>query len=558
MPKTKRKNIALLLLLTLAVPAWAFFPFSVGKQELKTDYSQTVWERIMLEQSVTDMRRGMGEMSATRYQAAANSFAKAVIKNPQDPLPHLLYGASLYWSGRVDSAMSEYREALRLSAQNPMAYQLLGIAWGWKGDLNQAQENFLRAAALAPDKADTQMNLGSTYAAQKQLEKALDHYRRAVELAPREPLYHYQLGALYDLMGRDAQAEASYKKALHYFSSYEDAQLALAALYEKRDNTDAALKYYKKAVKTKPGDFVARLRYAYLLMKLGSVAEARKVLDGAFSIAAFNADGLALNAVYRAGGRSALDFEKQINRFEQALLQVPASKDVTVEVALDYEPAAKPADSAGKSKFAEAYESMRASGTAAGETAFSLKRSFILAGGDEQAREEQVQALKAELSRAVSAAQEKYDVSMTLQGRTMDYASASALTQDRSAPPKAVYDPRIVGNDMGLWLIGKTWMKYVDEIEAELSEQTQENAAAEWLMLHGLAALLGGNASGAQAAFDAARERAQTDPLPLLGLGTAAVIAGDDSQALAQYRRALTLAPDNKTAKRNIAILEKL
>ena len=205
-----KKALFLLVLWGLAVPqARAFFPFSWGRQELKTDYSQTVWDRIMLDQSVSDMRRGMGEMSLARYRDASNSFAKAIIKNPSDPLPHLLYGASLYWSGKVDDAMTEYREALRLDLGNAMGYQLLGIAWGWKGDIGQAQENFLKAEKLNPYKADTHMNLGSTYAAQKKFDRALDHYRRAVELAPREALYHYQLGTLYDFMGRDAQAEAS-------------------------------------------------------------------------------------------------------------------------------------------------------------------------------------------------------------------------------------------------------------------------------------------------------------------------------------------------------------
>ena len=159
---------AFVMLLLLAAPGgWGFFPFSFGKQELKTDYSQTMWDRIMLEQSFSDMRRGMGEMATAHYSAAANSFAKAIIKNPQDPLPHLLYGSALYWSGKVDFAITEYREALRLDAQNPMAYQLLGIAYGWKGDILQAQENFLQAYRLNPAKADTHMNLGSTYAAQK-------------------------------------------------------------------------------------------------------------------------------------------------------------------------------------------------------------------------------------------------------------------------------------------------------------------------------------------------------------------------------------------------------
>ena len=545
------------LLLLYAPCARAFFPFDFGRKEIKTDYSQTVWDRIMLEQSVSDMRRGMGEMSATSYQAAANSFAKAIIKNPKDSLPHFLYGASLYWSGKVDDAMSEYREGLRLEPNNPMGYQLLGIAWGWKGNITQAQENFERAAQLNPNKADTHMNLGSTYAAQKNYDKALDEYRRAVELAPREPLYHYQLGTLYDFMGRDAQAEASYKKSLKHFLRYEDALLALAALYEKQERTDDALKHYKKAVKIKSGDFVARLRYGYLLMQQGRTDEARAVLAEAFSIAPFKSDGIALNAVYRASGQSAADFQKQIDKFKDSLLKVPAAKDINVQVALSYDPVTQNAPQSKNSKFAEAYKTLRGAQDLSDAAApMSFQRSFVLNATDADTRSKQVDELATELLRAATAAGEQYQVSLMLQGRTMDYASPSALTQNRTTAPKAVYDPRIVGNDMGLWVMGKTWVRYVEEIEPDLRDAAQTSGAVEYLILQGLAGLLAGDAAAAHAAFTAAQNRAPQDVLPLLGLGTAAVVAGDDSAAANYYRQVITLQPDHKTAKRNLKILD--
>ncbi len=557
----KKAAFLLAAFLLAALPARAFFPFSWGKEEVKTDYSQTVWDRIMLDQSISDMRRGMGEMSFARYQDAANSFAKAIIKNPNDPLPHFLYGASLYWSGKVDDAMSEYREGLRLDPKNAMGYQLLGIAWGWKGDIDQAQQNFEKANQINPYKADTHMNLGSTYAAQKKFDAALDHYRRAVDLAPREALYRYQLGSLYDLMGRDEQAEEAFKKALRLFYRYEDAQLALAALYEKRENYDDALKYYKKAVKTKPGDYVARLRYAYLLQRQGQTQKARDVLEEAFSIVQFKADGLALNAVYRASGRDGETFRKQIEKFKDNLLKVPASKDVNVNVSLDYNPVARPQTPQKQGGlFSEAYETLRgqpsgANGSGA-DAAMSFQRSFVLNATDQTQRQAQVEELVGELERAVSMGADKYDVNMTLQGRTMDYNSPAALTQNRTTAPKAVYDPRIVGNDMGLWLMGKTWVKYVDEILNDLNEQVLQNPSQEYMLLQGLAALLLGDWTQAQQSFAAAAAKNGADPLPLLGLGTAAVMADDDASAVSYYRQALQKDPGNKTAKRNLKVLE--
>lgn len=552
--------LSVLLLAGAAMPVRAFFPFDFRKKTIKTDYSQTVWDRIMMEQSITDMRRGMGEMSLSSYQAAANSFAKAIIKNPQDPLPHFLYGASLYWSGKVDDAMSEYREGLRLDPRQPMGYQLLGIAWGWKGNIEKAQENFSQAIALDSSKADSHMNLGSTYAAQKNFEKALDEYRRAAELAPREPLYHYQLGMLYDWMGRDSQAEASYKKALKLFSRYEDAQLALAALYEKREQTEEALKYYKKAVKTKPGDFVARLRYGYLLTKLGRTEQAREVLEEAFSIAPFKNEGLALNAVYRQSGTSAADFEKQIEQFRENLLKVPAAKDIQVQVELEYSPVQTPKTNQNTGgKFAEEYQRLRVGDSAAGQETLpmSFKRSFVLAGTTSEERAVQVEQLTAELQKAAQLSSEQYQVNMMLQGRTMDYTSAQALTQERSTVPKAVYDPRIVGNDMGLWVMGKTWIRYVEEIASDVQEDLRVSKAVEYQLIEGLAYLLSGQAGAARDVFERAKQQAPKDILPLLGLGTAAVVAADDTTAKHHYQEVLTLDASNKTARRNLKVLEQ-
>lgn len=516
----------------------------------------------MLDQARADILRGMGEMSHARYQDASNSFAKAVVKNTKDPMGYLLLGASLYWSGKVDDAVSEYKEALNLDSKNAMAYQLLGIAAGWKGDISAAQEYFLTANRLDPNKADTHMNLGSTYAVQKELENALEHFRRASELAPREPLYHYQLGTLYELLGRDAQAEESFKKALHYFANYEDAQLSLAALYENIGREQEALKFYKKAVKTKPGDYVARLRYAFLLTRLGNEKSARDVLEESFSISKFNDEGLALNAAYRASGTTPQAFEKQIEQFAQSLSKVSAAKPIQVEVALEYVPPQEDSLPKGRagSSFEREYQKMRMSSgqggigkTPGNQTARAFKRMFTLPAAASDMRAKQIEDFTSAVRQAV---QEGGDmqVNLSLQGRTADYAAPGALTQNRTTAPKAVYDPRIVGNDMGLWVMGRTWLKFVSEAEEDLQEYTcpPGNTCA---LLKGLAALARGNAADARENFEKAAAQNSQDALAQLGLGTAAVVSDDDERARQFYRRALELDPKNKTAKRNLKIL---
>ncbi len=545
----------ILFLCVGAVPVQARFPFSFRKAEIKTDYSQTVWDQIMQDQARTDIRRGMGEMSQTHYKEASNSFAKAVIKNAKDPLGYLLLGASLYWEGKVDDAISEYKEALRLDPNNAMAYQLLGIAAGWKGDIQTAQENFLEANRLDPNKADTHMNLGSTYAVQNDLEKSLEHFRRSTELAPREPLYHHQLGTLYEALGRDEQAEESFKKALHYFAAYEDAQLSLGALYEKMNQPQEALKFYKKAVKTKPGDYVARLRYAFLLLRQGQEKQAREILEEAFSISKFKADGLALNAVYRASGTTPQAFEKQIEKFTDNLSKVAPSKPVQIEVEVQYEPPSTARTGNKKSgSFEREYQKFRAAQSlqTAGDSR-TFKRMFTLPSASAQERAEQIDRFAQGLREVVSQGEKGYKVNLSLQGRTADHAAPHALTQNGTVP-KAVYDPRIVGNDMGLWVMGRSWLEFVTDAQEELQEYTCSNGNLCEL-LKGLAGLAQGNGAAAQTYFERAVQISSTDELAELGLGTVYVVEGEDEKAREHYLRALELDPHNKTAARNLKVL---
>ena len=498
-------------------------------------------------------------MSRARYKEATDSFARAVIKNAKSPLPYLLLGASLYWSGKVEDAVSEYKEAQRLDPKNPLSYQLLGIAAGWKGDVKQAQEYFLQANSLDENKADTHMNLGSTYAVERNWEKALEHFRRAVELAPQEPLYHYQLGTLYESMGRDEQAEESFKKALRLFPLYEDAQLSLGALEEKLNRPQEALKYYKKAVHTKPGDYVARLRYAFLLAKQGNKKKAREVLAEAFSITRFKSEGLALNAVYRASGRSAEDFKKQIDHFKTGLEKVSASKAVNIEVSLEYNPVSSaPKNTTRRGQtFEQAYQTLRPENAAQdGLASRAFKRMFTLPETTAEERQQQIDNLISGLEQAVLAGSGKYNVNLSMQGRTVDFASPSALTQNNLTAPKAVYDPRIVGNDMGLWVMGRTWIFFVEDAAAELQDSLSVCAPDNLCeLLMGVAALARGHSGEAAQAFLAAQNKNPQDVLSWLGLGTAAVVAGQDDEARTHYERALRLEPKNKIAVRNLKVL---
>ena len=573
---------------------------SGNKANLEGKYP-TFWDNLMERQSYANMYQGVRALSMSKYKDAEQAFAKAVIKNPNDTYGHTFLGIALYWQGQVDQAMAEYRTALKLDPDNAEAHQLLGIAYAWKGDINSALESFKKAVELAPDRPDSQMNLGSTYAALGNYDEALFHFRNAVRLDKTHPLYHYQLGSLYEVMGRDKLAEDSFKKALHLYPSYEEDILALAVLYEKQNSLTNAEVNYKKALKIKPGDSVARFRLANLLIKQNKKEDALSLISRGFLISPLSDEGLALSVSY--GGSPATstppappkksdgkkqnngknDFpdtplplpentfpaaDKQLESFKKRLQRIPADKTVNIDLEIRLEPKLKPAAitensvSETDTKSVNQKSLLQASVEAADKESAvkSFSRSFSIRPSGQEERKEFLDRIFRGLNDALENASKDYNVKLSIRGGSAVADSSSLKNNAAASNNKAQYNPYMVGNDMGLWVAGKGWVKYVQEVLPEAESRLKNGGAVDY-MLYGLAALTLGEGKEALESFTSAymegfaKDDKNIQEVSLLGRGTAYIILGLEDEALKQYEAALSVNPENKIALENKKIL---
>lgn len=543
-----KKIIFFFLLITFALPhANPFFKISRSR-EINPDYTQTYWDHLMKGQSVYDINRGLNEMQTQNYETALNAFAKALIKNPKDAYAHIFFGMALYWTGKVDAAMSEYRQAIAIDDKNAEAYQLLGIACGWKGDIKQAKENFLTADRLDPKRPDVKMNLSSVFASENDLETAIDYARQAVNLSSRSPLYHFHLGTLFEAIGRDAQAAESWTRAIKLFPRYEDAVLSLAAMREKRAENEDALSYYKKAVNLKPGDFVARLRYSNLLFVTGAREAARAVAAEAFKISPSSGGGLALDIAYSSSDNPSADEQtknEEAENLKKTLSQFAPSQALELEMQIQYSPLPKLEARAQESALEREVRQTRNE-----QNTKTFQRSFVLNAASAEERAAQIENIAEGVSGLLDSAAPDQQVKFAMKVSAPQRSAPKAISDKQSA-----YNPRSVGNDMGLWVTGRSWIRFVEEITPDIYDRLDMDAPDAFdYILAGLADLTLGRGESAFNNFSKA-ENSQERELAVLGQGTALIVLGREPEALEYFNRVLDLNPKNKVAAFNIKVL---
>ena len=547
------------------------------KANLENNYYPTYWDNLMKEQSTLNLKQGFYDLAKHDYKSAEQTFAKATIKDPTKPYPHIFLGVSLYWQGRLEQSMAEYRVALDIDPENAQAHQLLGIAYAWKGEIDPALQEFQAAYKKEPNRADVNMNLGSTYGALNDFENSLFHFRRAVELEPRHPLYVYQLGSLYEFLGRDELAKDSFRKAIKLYPYYEEAILALAVLSEKLGENARAKGYYNKALSLKPGDSIARLRLVNLLVKQDKFDDAVDIIQRAFLIAPVSNEGLALSISY--GGKSAQGsaqnnpqedseqntMDSQLAGFKKRLSKIPADEEISVQVQTEIAPKninpliEKPLSetSTQNSLFDKKFEQ---------DLSSTFSRSFTLVPATKEGRKEQLDKLFEGLNNVLKEGSKQNDVKMFVQASGLKKDAPSLTSQNtayaqaqNSIGAKAVYNPYNVGNDMGLWVIGKTWLKYIEEIQNEIEEKTLKEPTIQNYILSGFMYLTLGQGQQAFDNFSKAntlvKDNQELTEICLLGIGTSYIVLGQEDKAKNIYNQVLEINKNNKIAQNNIEIL---
>ena len=298
----------------------------MGPRHLNTmGNMRTVAALLFLIQSTDFSAEGLKALEERHYEAAVQSFAKAIEADAGDYSAHFNLALAYGFLNKDAEGIAEYRKTLELkpglapaelnegillfrqkrsaealplfedvARQKPKDFQpryYLAQCQLETGALAKAEENFRAAIEIDPKSAGAELGLARALADEKKLADAAQHFRQA------------------------AQIEAAQIKP-----SRHDALLELADLYQQNQQTAEALAIYREF----PDDPVFQERAGSLMLRNNQSAEAIPSLEQAYAKGPTEANRVALAMAYQFNKQS----EKALPLFEQAAAADEANFDI--------------------------------------------------------------------------------------------------------------------------------------------------------------------------------------------------------------------------------------
>lgn len=294
---------------------------------------------------------GLKALDENRFEAAAQSFVKAIEADPKDYSGHFYLALAYSMMGKDAEGIAEYRKALELKPGLYEAELNLGILFLRQKNPADALPVLAHAVEQKPDEFRPRSFLAQAQLDSGSLEAAETSYRRALELDPKSA--DSELGLAHALVKQDKLGDAAphFRRAAELDPQYGESLLELAALYEKNGQTAEAMAIYREF----PNHAAAQQRLGQLMLESRQYNEAIPQLEAAYAKSGTQANRIALAKALL----SARQPVKATPLLEQAIAAEPGNYDLRMLLALTlrdqkkYTPAAAQFLEAAKLKPAE-------------------------------------------------------------------------------------------------------------------------------------------------------------------------------------------------------------
>ena len=263
------------------------------------------------------------------FAFAARLYNTLLQQSPDDVELLEKMGSIFVKSGDDKKALSYYT---KINQIKPNDFNTLNSLGGIYRRLKQYENSIevLKEALKLNQKVDqVNYNLGFTYKFMEKYDEAVDCFESVIQANPTDVLAYNHLGTIYQKRGENQKAIQTFLKALKVDRNHPILHLNLAKSYEQENQIANAVAEYEAALRSKPGWKDAISDYSKLLLSLNKTKEAKELVTQALSVDPQNV------SMHSTMGKIYLlqsDYENSTGEYKKALAIDPNYKSALIGI----------------------------------------------------------------------------------------------------------------------------------------------------------------------------------------------------------------------------------
>jgi Tfp pilus assembly protein PilF len=263
---------------------------------------------------------GAKALDAGNYQAAADSFTKAITADPTDYYAHFNLAMAYTYLKKNEEGLAEYRKTLELKPGLYEAELNEGILLLREKNPADALPLLEDASTQKPKEFAPRINLAEAQLQSGLAGEAAENYRQAAEIDPKSATAELGWGRALALDGKLEEATPHFHAAIERDARYHDALLSLAELFEEHKQIAEALAIYREF----PGNAEVQEHAGHLLLESQKYDDAVRQFEQAYQKAPTAANRKSLAAAYL----QVQQIDKALPLLEKAVADEPANYDL--------------------------------------------------------------------------------------------------------------------------------------------------------------------------------------------------------------------------------------
>ena len=283
-------------------------------------------ETVRLDPSNLDAKLQFAQLAilAGEPEEALAQSESVIATDPKNVMGYLMKGQALEVLKRNDEALQAFEKALEVGPEDPAALRVLALAYDAQGDIPRAEATYQKLIAIAPDMnaympyarflgraypnkrdkdveaaflkgievakadetADAYGALATFYFRRNRFDELVKLLEEGIAKKEDSVDLIYLLARFYSSHGDEAKARELIEQATQAKPEDPKPFLILSAYRARQGDSKGALEAAQQALAVAPKDEAARLRYAELLVEIGSqegetakIDEGRKIVD---------------------------------------------------------------------------------------------------------------------------------------------------------------------------------------------------------------------------------------------------------------------------------------